>query len=56
MVEFSESSIPSLLGIARIEREFSKIIGRIADLRTKEELSKYFRDSVIKEAEVNYGV
>ena len=40
LVEFFEDSIPGLLGIARMERELSKIIGRKADLRTKEDLSK----------------
>ena len=55
LVEFFENSIPGLLGIAAMERELSKIIGRKADIRTKEELSMYFRDSVIKEAEVKYG-
>ena len=55
LVEFFEDSVPGLIGVARMERELSVIIGRKADIRTKDELSKYFRDSVIKEAEVKYG-
>lgn len=55
LVEFFENSVPGFLGMARMERELSAIIGRKADLRTQNELSKYFRDSVIKEAEVKYG-
>jgi hypothetical protein len=55
LVEFYEDSVPGFLGIARLERELSEIIGKKVDLRTKEELSKYFRDRVIKEAEVKYG-
>lgn len=55
LVEFNEGAIPGFLGLARMERELSEIIGRKVDLRTKEDLSKYFRDSVVKEAEVKYG-
>lgn len=55
LVEFNEESVPGFLGLARMERELSEIIGRKVDLRTKEDLSKYFRDTVVKEAEVKYG-
>lgn len=55
LVEFNEGAIPGFLGLARMERELSEIIGREVDIRTKEDLSKYFRDAVVKEAEVKYG-
>lgn len=55
LVEFNEDAIPGFLGLAKQERELSEIIGRKVDLRTKEDISKYFRDSVVKEAEVKYG-
>ena len=54
LVEFEEDSGYGLLDIARIERELSEIIGKKIDLRTLGELSRYFRDTVVKEAEVKY--
>jgi hypothetical protein len=39
-----------------MERELSAILeGRRVDLRTAEDLSRYFRDDVLKEAEVQYA-
>jgi uncharacterized protein len=55
LVEFFEESIPGLLSFARMEKELSQIIGRKADIKTAEELSEYFRETVVKEAEVKYG-
>ena len=54
LVEFKEDSGYGLLDIARIERELSEIIGKKIDLRTPVELSRYFRESVVKEAEIKY--
>lgn len=56
LVEFEPDRIPSLLGIARLERELSPLFGgRKVDLRTPEDLSRYFRQKVIQEAEVHYA-
>lgn len=55
LVEFEPEHIPGLFGIARIERELSQMLGRKVDLRTKEDLSRYFRDDVVREAEVQYA-
>jgi hypothetical protein len=41
--------------IARIERELSALIGRKVDLRTPNELSPYFRDDVLRQAQVQYA-
>ena len=54
LVEFEEDTEYGLVDIARIERELSGIIGKKVDLRTPEELSRYFRDTVVKEAQVKY--
>jgi predicted nucleotidyltransferase len=54
LVEFEEDTEYGLVDIARIERELSGIIGKKVDLRTPEELSKYFRDTVVREAQVKY--
>jgi len=37
-----------------MEDELSEIIGRKVDLNTPNFLSKYFRDKVLQEAEVQY--
>jgi predicted nucleotidyltransferase len=55
LVEFEIESIPGLFGVARLERELSVLFsGRKVDLRTPQDLSRYFRQSVLKEAEVQY--
>ena len=56
LVEFERNHIPGFLGIARMERELSFILGnRKVDLRTAEDLSRYFRQDVIDEAKVQYA-
>ncbi|MBI4481489.1 MAG: nucleotidyltransferase domain-containing protein, partial [Acidobacteria bacterium] len=56
LVEFEPEHVPGLLGIARLERELSAIFGgRKVDLRTPEDLSRYFRAEVIEEAELQYA-
>jgi hypothetical protein len=56
LVEFEPEHIPGLFGIARMERELSSLLeGRKVDLRTPEDLSRYFRQEVLNEAEVQYA-
>ena len=56
LVDFEPGHIPGLFGMARIERELSPLLGgRRVDLRTPEDLSRYFRDQVLQEAQVQYG-
>ena len=54
LVEFDENSDYGLLDLVRMERELSRTIGKKVDLRTPNELSKYFRDIIVKEAKVKY--
>jgi uncharacterized protein len=55
LVEFAQDAKPSLLDLADIERELSSLLGdRRVDVRTAEDLSRYFHDRVIREAEVQY--
>jgi uncharacterized protein len=54
LVEFEEDAEFGLVDVARIERELAGIIGKKVDLRTPEELSRYFRDTVVKETQVKY--
>lgn len=56
LVDFEPGHLPGLFGIVRMERELSAILeGRRIDLRTAEDLSRYFRDDVLREAEVQYA-
>ena len=56
LVEFEPDRIPGLLGIARMERELSGLFKtRKVDLRTPEDISRYFRQQVLAEAEVQYA-
>ncbi len=54
LVEFEPGATAGFLRLAAMEFELTEIIGRRADLRTPAELSRYFRDEVLKEAEVQY--
>ena len=47
LVEFEAGHTPSLFGIAGMEIELSELLGRKVDLRTAEDLSRYFRDEVV---------
>ena len=56
LVEFEPQRVPGLFGIARMERKLSALMeGRKIDLRTPEDLSRYFREQVLQEAEVQYA-
>lgn len=55
IVEFESGFRVGLIRLAGIENELSKIIGRKADIRTPQELSRYFRDDVMSTAEVQYA-
>lgn len=56
LVEFEPGSGPGFFGLAHMERELSVILGgKKVDLRTPQELSRYFRDDVLSLAEVQYA-
>ena len=56
LVEFEPHQSPGLFGLARMERGLSALFGeRKVDLRTPEDLSRYFRQQVLQEAEVQYA-
>ena len=56
LVEFEPDAIPGLLGLAAIEAELTALLdGRRVDLRTAQDLSRHFRDEVVREAEVQYA-
>ncbi|MCK4625583.1 MAG: nucleotidyltransferase family protein [Phycisphaerae bacterium] len=56
LVDFEQGHVPGLFGLVRLERELSDVFGgRKIDLRTPEDISRYFRENVLAEAEVQYA-
>ena len=55
LVEFELGAVVTLLDMARMEIELSAMVGRKVDLRTPEDLSRYFRDRVLATAVVQYA-
>ena len=56
LVEFEPGRTPELFELAEIEAELSDLLGgRPVDLRTAGDLSRYFRDEVVRTAEVQYA-
>ena len=54
LVEFEENQIPGLITFCGMQNELSDIIGKEVDLRTPQDLSRYFRDEVVETASVQY--
>lgn len=55
LIEFDPVHIPGLIALSGMERELSQILGRKADMRTPNDLSRYFRDQVLREAIIQYA-
>ena len=56
LVEFDPGQKPGLIGMANLEAELSTLLGgRRVDVRTAQDLSRYFRDEVVRIAEVQYA-
>lgn len=55
LVEFDPDHVPGLIRLSGMENELTEILGRKADMRTVEDLSRYFRDEALKSAEVQYA-
>ena len=53
LVEFEQGKTP-VLAFFSIQNELSEILGHKVDLNTPGFLSKYFRDDVMREAQVQY--
>jgi uncharacterized protein len=52
LVTFDAEHIPGLLTVCHIENELTAMLGRKVDLRTPEDLSRYFREQVVRDAVV----
>ena len=54
LIEFDPDARVGLMTLAGLENELSEIIGRKVDLNTPGFISKYFREKVLAESEVQY--
>ena len=55
LVEFEPEHVIGLIKLAGLEIELSQMLQRKVDLRTPQDLSRYFRDDVLAEAETLYA-
>jgi uncharacterized protein len=55
LVEFEAGCTPGLIKLASMEDDLSDMLGRKVDLRTPGDLSRHFRDEVMRTAEVQYA-
>jgi predicted nucleotidyltransferase len=56
LVEFDPDHVPGFFRLFDVEKELSTLLGgRKVDLRTPEDLSRYFRDEVLNQAETHYA-
>jgi len=55
LVEFEPDARTGLIRMAGIERELSELFQRKVDLRSPGDLSRYFRDEVLQQAQVQYA-
>ena len=56
LVEFRQDHPPGFFSIARLEREISRLLGkRRVDIKTPKEISRYFREEVMKNSETLYA-
>lgn len=56
LVEFLPGRTPGLFAFAGMQIELRSLLGgRPVDLRTPEDLSRYFRDEVVRTAELQYA-
>lgn len=55
LVEFDPAHTPGLIRLAGMEIELSEILGRKADIRTPNDLSRYFRKDVVDSARLQYA-
>ena len=56
LVEFEPGATPGLLALCAMSDELSALLGgRRVDLRTPQDLSRHFRDEVLRTAETQYA-
>ncbi len=56
LVEFEPGHTPGLMGISQLELDLSDLVGGLkVDLRTPGDLSRYFREEVVRTAELQFA-
>lgn len=55
LVEFEHGKAPGLMGFCHLQNLLTDLVGRKIELHTPNDLSRYFRDDVIKNAVIQYG-
>ena len=56
LVEFEPGKEPGLIALAAMELELADLLGGgLVDLRTRQDLSRYFRDDVLRTVEVQFA-
>ena len=55
LIEFEPEQTPGFFALARMQFELEAVVSRPVDLRTPKDLSRYFRDEVLRSAEVQYS-
>ena len=55
LVEFDAGHSIGLIRLAAFQRELTALIGRAVDVRTPHDLSRYFRDDVLRSAVEQYA-
>jgi predicted nucleotidyltransferase len=55
LVEFAPGRTPGFLTIAAMELELGRLLGREIELRSPSDLSRFFRDEVVRDAKVLYA-
>ena len=55
LVEFQPQHLPGFFRLSAMERELSAVLGAQVDMKTAEDLSRYFRDEVVRKARAIYA-
>ena len=55
LIEFQPGHAVGLVRMAGLELELAQLLGRKVDLRTPAELSRFFRDEVLRTSQVQYA-
>lgn len=54
LVEFEPGRVPGLMRLSAIEIDLGHMLGHKVDLRTAQDLSRHFRDEVLRDAQTVY--
>ncbi|MBW2062469.1 MAG: nucleotidyltransferase domain-containing protein [Deltaproteobacteria bacterium] len=55
LVEFVYGKAPGLMGFCHLQNLLTDLVGKKIELHTPNDLSRYFRDDVVKDAVIQYG-